>query len=865
MTSTKSGDIMNFFRKIWCRTFQKVFRLAIPFMPYRIPTQLHSCEEAAELVLNEGKKKAFIVTDAGVRACGVLGPVTAALEKKNIAYEIFDGTPVNPTVSAIEAALKLYREKGCDCLFAVGGGSPMDCAKGVCARLIKPKKSLLKMKGILKVRGKQPLFIAAPTTAGTGSETTIAAVVTDDKTHYKFTILSFCLAPKYALLDPQMTKTLPPKPTAETGLDALTHAVEAYIGHSTTRFTRKCAVNAVKLIRENLIRAYEDGNDLEARKNMQIAAFDAGLSFTISYVGYVHAVAHSLGGAYNYPHGRTNATLLPYILTKYGKKAHRRLAKLARLTGVSGKKENAEAAQEFIAWIQTLNERMGIPASIEMREQDIPKMAENADREANPLYPVPRLMNKFELEELYRGIRKRPELDCENKLLLQKNYFATGQTLPIKKRKELLRKLYLSIQAHENEINEALKTDLGKSASESYMCEVGMTLAEITHMQKHIKKYAKAKHVKTPLAQFRAKSFVYPSPYGCVLVMSPWNYPFLLTMEPLVDAVAAGNCVIVKPSAYSPATGKVMAKLIEEVFPPEHVNYVLGGRAENSALLDLPFDKIFFTGSIAVGKEVMRHAAERLTPVTLELGGKSPCIVDRTAKIDLAAKRIVFGKFLNCGQTCVAPDYILVHRDVEEPLLKALEAEIVKQFGADPLKNQDYGKIVNEKHFKRIYGLIDSEKVCFGGETDEKALRISPTIMRNVTRADAVMQEEIFGPVLPVLTYTDEEEIIKEINENGSPLALYLFTKDKETVEKFLSRVSFGGGCVNDVVIHLATSNMGFGGVGKSGMGSYHGKDGFECFTHRKSIVDKKTWIDLPMRYQPYKKFYDKLIRKFLK
>ncbi len=856
---------MNFFRKLWCRTFQIGFRLAIPLMPYHIPKQLHECGEAAALISSKGKKKALIVTDRGVRSHGVLEPVTAALEEKHISFEIYDKTPVNPTVSAIEEAVSLYHKAGCDCLIAVGGGSPMDCAKGVTARLLRPKKTLLQMKGILKVTGKQPLFIAVPTTAGTGSETTIAAVVTDDAAHYKFTILSFCLAPKYALLDPRMTRTLPPAPTAETGLDALTHAVEAYIGRSTTRFTRKRAVNAVKLIKDNLIKAYEDGEDLTARKNMQIAAFDAGLAFTISYVGYVHAVAHSLGGAYNYPHGRTNATLLPYILKQYGKKCHKRLAKLARLTGVSSEKDNGKAANEFIAWVESLNARTGIPSSLEIFEKDIPLLASNADREANPLYPVPKLMNRLELEELYRGIRKQPSLDSVGKLALQKDYFATGLTLSVKGRKRLLRKLYGAIKAHEAEINEAIGSDLGKSASESYMCEVGMTLAEITHMQKHMKKYAKAKCVRTPLAQFRSKSYTLPSPYGCVLIMSPWNYPFLLTMEPLVDAIAAGNCAIVKPSAYSPATGKVMASLIEEVFPPEIVSVVLGGRAENSALLDLPFDKIFFTGSVAVGKEVMRHAAEKLIPVTLELGGKSPCIVDKTANLKLAAKRIAFGKFLNCGQTCVAPDYILVHKDVEEALLSELKKQIAKQYGADPLKNHDYGKIVNEKHFERICGLIDKEKIYCGGETEKETLRIAPTVLKGVTRGDAVMQEEIFGPVLPVLTYTDEETVIREINENGSPLALYLFTSKKETVKKFTTRVAFGGGCVNDVVIHLATSNMGFGGVGKSGMGSYHGKDGFDCFTHRKSIVDKKTWIDLPMRYQPYKKFYDKLIRKFLK
>ncbi len=395
---------MNIFRKIWCRTVQTVFRLAIPLMPYRIPRKLHDCGEAAALIAESGKKRVLIVTDAGVAAHGLTDPIVVALSAAGIPFEIFDRTPVNPTVCAVEEALALYREKACDCLLAVGGGSPMDCAKGVCARLIKPKKSLLQMRGVLKVRGKGPLFIAVPTTAGTGSETTIAAVVTDEKTHYKFTVMSFCLAPQYALLDPRMTATLPPAQTAETGMDALTHAVEAYIGRSTTRLTRRCAVNAVRLIRENLPKAYKNGGDLTARSNMQTAAFDAGLAFTISYVGYVHAIAHSLGGAYNYPHGRTNATLLPCVLKFYGKSCQRRLAKLARCSGVSDKKENGAACNEFIAWIETLNKEMNIPSSLVVEARDIPLLAANADREANPLYPVPKLMDAEELGEIYRAI-----------------------------------------------------------------------------------------------------------------------------------------------------------------------------------------------------------------------------------------------------------------------------------------------------------------------------------------------------------------------------------------------------------------------------------------------------------------------------
>ncbi len=383
-------------------------------------------------------------------------------------------------------------------------------------------------------------------------------------------------------------------------------------------------------------------------------------------------------------------------------------------------------------------------------------------------------------------------------------------------------------------------------------------------MIKHVKKFAKQKKVRTPLAQFPAKSFSLPSPYGCVLVMSPWNYPFLLTIEPLVDAVAAGNCVIVKPSAYAPATSEIVKKLLISTFPAKFITVVTGGREENDALLDLPFDKIFFTGSIAVGKEVMRRAAERLIPVTLELGGKSPCIVDETANIPLAARRIVFGKFLNCGQTCVAPDYILVHRSIESTFLQSLKTEIQRQFGAAPLKNQSYGKIINLKHFNRLSHLLDREKLYCGGETDIQNLQIAPTVLRNINFSDPIMQEEIFGPILPVIAYDDFKSEMQAINKRNKPLALYLFSSDKKKIKEATTLCAFGGGCINDTIIHLATSEMAFGGIGESGMGAYHGKAGFDCFTHYKSIVNKSTKIDLPMRYQPYTKKYKKMIRKFL-
>lgn len=457
-------------------------------------------------------------------------------------------------------------------------------------------------------------------------------------------------------------------------------------------------------------------------------------------------------------------------------------------------------------------------------------------------------------------------MNIDQLLEKQRAYFRSGATLSVDFRIEMLKKLKNAILKYENDIHLALKKDLGKSDFEGYMCEVGMVLSELSYMIRHTRKFAKRQLVHTPLAQFASVSYRKPTPYGNTLIMSPWNYPFLLSIDPLVNAIAAGNTAIIKPSAYSPATSEIVEKIIAECYPTEYVAVVTGGRKENAELLNKKFDFVFFTGSQNVGKEVLRHTAEHLTPAVLELGGKSPCIVDETAKIKLAAKRIVFGKYLNCGQTCVAPDYILCHRSVKDLFVEEVRKQITSQYGENPLNNPDYGRIVNEKHFDRICGLIEQEKVVVGGKFKKERLQIAPTVMDNVTWNDAVMQEEIFGPVMPILTFDDFHEIYDLLADKPKPLALYLFSENKQRVHAVTEQCSYGGGCINDVIIHLATSEMGFGGVGESGMGTYHGKVGFEAFSHTKSIVDKKTWLDLPMRYQPYdRKINGKLLRMFLK
>ena len=398
---------MNIFKRIFCRVYQTVFYVALPFLPYRQPKPLAGSDEAATLLKQKNMRKALIVTDPTVYRLGLCDKLIAEMKAAGVESAVYSDTVANPTVSNVQAAADLYRKEGCDCLIAVGGGSAMDCAKAAGALIIKPKKSIYKMRGVLKVFGKLPLFIAVPTTAGTGSETTIAAVITDDKTRDKFTIISFCLAPHYAILDPAMTIGLPPSVTATTGMDALTHAVEAYIGRSTTRMTRRLAVEAVSIIRANLYTAYVDGKNEHARRRMQYAAYCAGLAFTISYVGYVHAVAHSLGGKYNTPHGLANAVILPYVLKRYGKHAQHKLAKLSRKSGVSDVMASDEqAAGQFIAFIEELNEKMNIPGKLHVVEEDIPELARHADKEANPLYPVPVLMNAKQLRAVYYDIKE---------------------------------------------------------------------------------------------------------------------------------------------------------------------------------------------------------------------------------------------------------------------------------------------------------------------------------------------------------------------------------------------------------------------------------------------------------------------------
>lgn len=448
----------------------------------------------------------------------------------------------------------------------------------------------------------------------------------------------------------------------------------------------------------------------------------------------------------------------------------------------------------------------------------------------------------------------------------QKRHLSEVGTISIEDRIKALKDLKKVIKKYEKEIIEALYKDLGKSEFESYTTEVGFIYRSINHVLKNIKKWNKVKRIKSDIAQIPGKSYVYNSPYGSVLIIGPYNYPFQLTIEPLIGAIAGGNTAVIKPSEYTTNVECILVKIIKECFNSNYVDIVVGDYTVNSNLLDLNFDYIFFTGSVNVGKIVMEKASKNLIPTTLELGGKSPTIVDKTAKLDIAAKRIVWGKFSNAGQTCVAPDYLLVHEDIYDKFIKKLQTTITEFYGLKIKESKDFGRIVNDRHMNRLKEILDKdrEKIVFGGDIDMNERYISPTILKNVNYNDAVMQDEIFGPIMPIIKYSKVDDIRFYLNVHKTPLALYVFSEDKYFSDYIMKNFTFGGGCINDTITHVASTNLPFGGVKTSGIGRYHGYNSFKAFTYEKAIVKRSSKIDINLVFPPYKDKL-KLIKKVMK
>jgi aldehyde dehydrogenase (NAD+) len=442
--------------------------------------------------------------------------------------------------------------------------------------------------------------------------------------------------------------------------------------------------------------------------------------------------------------------------------------------------------------------------------------------------------------------------DLENIVQKQRQFFQTGTTKDLDFRILQLHKLKKMMQVHEEKIYETLHRDLRKPPMESYVGELGVLIVETNHALRHLRSWASFRSVSTPLTLFPSRSSFFFEPFGVVLIMAPWNFPLQLLLSPLVGAISAGNCAVLKPSELAPTTSQLVSEMIRETFAPEYITTVEGGPESGEALLNQKFDYIFFTGGEKVGKVVASAAAKNMTPVTLELGGKSPCIVDQDAAIDISARRIVLGKYFNAGQTCIAPDYLLVQKSIKNELLERMIHHINEFFGEDPKQSPDYARIINESHFDRLEKYLLTGKVVAGGKTDPEQRYIAPTILDRISMDDELMSEEIFGPILPVLEYQSLNDAIDIIRQHPDPLALYLFTTNKSIQERILKEIRFGGGCINDTLVHFANPDLPFGGIGSSGIGAYHGIYSFEIFSHKKSIVSTPLWIDMKLRYQPY-------------
>ncbi|MEZ4288278.1 MAG: aldehyde dehydrogenase family protein [Polyangiales bacterium] len=445
-----------------------------------------------------------------------------------------------------------------------------------------------------------------------------------------------------------------------------------------------------------------------------------------------------------------------------------------------------------------------------------------------------------------------------------RSYFDRGTTRSLGWRLGQLDAIEKFLIEREEDICEALRQDLGKPKIEAFAAEVALCKQEIVHVRKHLRSWMRPERVRSSKATFPGKSYVYREPLGVALIIGPWNYPMQLLIAPLIGAVSAGNCAMVKPSEVSPATSAMLARWLPKYLDTDAVKVMEGGVEETTALLNEKWDHIFYTGNGHVGRIVMSAAAKHLTPVTLELGGKSPCIVDRSANIDVTARRIVFGKFYNAGQTCVAPDYVLVDETVHDALINAMVAHVREFFGDDPEKSPDFGRIINERHYARLMKLIDGANVATGGTGDEAARYIAPTILRDVKDSDPVMRDEIFGPVLPVISVTGVDEAIHRVNERDKPLALYVFSEDVNVQDRVIAQTSAGGTTVNHIWLHLSVPDLPFGGVGESGMGGYHGRDSFETFSHRRSVLRMPTWLDPSLLYPPYTELKQKIIRKLI-
>ena len=841
---------------------------AIP-LPEPDVTEGHGARRQIGGICREnGYKQVLLVTDRTLHALGFEKPVVASLEAAGVGCTVFDDIHSEPSIPTIEAGRKLALESGADCIVALGGGSVMDTCKMVAAGVKMPhlpvKALLLKF---LPVRGGTLPVIMVPSTAGTGAEVTVGAVVMDERGVKGSTVLIGLKVP-HVVLDSELTVNAPREVTAACGMDALSHCIEGAVSDTEVdEEDMKLSLDGIRLILQHLPTVLDTPEDIEARLGMCRAAMYGGNAINTQLAGYVHAFAHSIGAKYHLPHGKAISLMLLPVLEFQKEACLEKYAKIARYCALAGEDTaDADAAERFLEAVRHLLAQCGLdriesPVRLCDHEELIPMIAADSINYSSPV-----TLNNDQIKQVLdtvTTVQTAVDPYTEGKIreivAAQRRFFRSGETLPVRWRIKQLKRLKAAVLAHEKEFEDALAEDLGRSAVEAYLCDIGPIIVEINEMLAGLRRWARPECHFSGLMCFPSMvTKVYKMPYGVSLVISPFNFPILLTIGVVAAAMAGGNTVVIKSSSKSAASTAALKKFFAEVFPPEYVTLIDGGHDIADLCLAQRFDKIFYTGSPAVGKHVLAEAAKNLTPVALELGGETGnwCVVRKDADLKDAARKIAFFKLTNAGQICININQIAVAEEVVEPFLAELKQAFISQIGEHAEENPEYPKLITDGAYAKCARLADEyrDRIVFGGVGNPETRRYAPTMIYPVGIDEHIVQHELFCPLLPIVPFKDAEvdALMETIAGREHPLAMYLFTQDMRWANRVMQTQQFGGGCINEVCIHMMVKGVPFNGTGHSGMGAYHGEWGFREFTHPQTVLKGRTRFNLPLREHPY-------------
>ena len=842
---------------------------AIP-LPEPEVTEGHGArKQIGEICRTNGYKQVLLVTDKTLSAMGYEKAITESLEAAQVGYTLFNDINSEPTIAIIEAGRQKALESGAECVIALGGGSVLDTCKMVAASVKMPhlplKALLLKF---LPVRGGTLPVIMVPSTAGTGAEVTVGAVVLNEHGVKSSTVL-IGLNVTHVVLDSELTIHAPRQVTAACGMDALSHCIEGAVSDTDVdEEDMQLSMEGVRLILQHLPTVISNPENIEARLGMCRAAMYGGNAINTQLAGYVHAFAHSIGAKYHLPHGRAISLMLMPVLEFQKEVCREKYAMLARYCGISGEDTpDEEAAEDFLKAVRQLMAQCGMdtiasPVRLCDHEELIPMIAADSINYSSPITlsndEIKQILDTVTVHDT-REASDYNEGEIREIVAAQQKYFRTGATLPVRWRIKQLKKLKAAVIAHEKEFEDALAEDLGRSRVEAYLCDIGPIVTEINEMLCGLRRWARPEcHFSGFMCFPSMVTKVYKMPYGVSLVISPFNFPILLTIGVVAAAMAGGNTVVVKSSSKSAASTAALKKFFAEVFPPEYVTLIDGGHDVADLCLAQRFDKIFYTGSPSVGKHVLTEAAKNLTPVALELGGETGnwCVVRKDADLKDAARKIAFFKLCNAGQICININQIAVAEEVAEPFLEELKHAFVTQIGEHAQENPEYPKLITEGAYEKCACLADEyrERIVFGGIGDKESRRYAPTMIYPVSIDEPIVQHELFCPLLPIVPFKDAEvdTLMETIADREHPLAMYLFTKDMKWANCVMRTQQYGGGCINEVCIHMMVKGVPFNGTGHSGMGAYHGEWGFREFTHPQTVLKGKTRFNLPLREHPY-------------